>query len=345
MKLYKREYSVDELKNLYLDKNLTAQEIANIYNLPRYIIERDLKKNNIHKTEELVRALRTKEINKQKLYDYYIVQNHTLEETSVYFNVAETTISRYCRFYGISKPKDQRNLRRKIKVNKEELYQYYIIENHSNEETAEYFNIHERTLRRRLREYNIQKTVKLQVECSQKHQIEKYGNLFARSEYYKNNVVSKMVEKGKQTCLKKYGVSSWSMTEDGIKQRKCSYCYDNIKFDSSWELALYIYAVDHKEEIVREPVVLEYYIDNTLHYCVPDFFYKNQLVEIKGEHLIKDGKLNNVYKKSSYKDEAKQKCLTDNNVLIWQHKDVKFAIDYVKEKYGYKYLKQFKIIN
>ena len=345
MKTYKREYSVEQLTQLFIEQNLSAQQIANIYNVPRYIIEHDLKINNIRKPDKLKGLLRLKNIDRQELYEVYIKQDHNMFDTAKYFNVGEETISRYCKLYNIHKDKNHYDLKKKIKINKDDLYQYYIIENHSNDETALHFNIHERTLRRRLREFNIQKSVDLQVKCSQKHQKEKYGNLFTRSEYYKKHIVSGMVKKGKQTCMDKYGVSNWLLTTEGIKQRKSRYLYDNTKFDSSWELALYIYAIDHNEDIVREPVTLEYYVDNELHYYVPDFSYKGQLIEIKGDHLIKDGKLNNVYKKSSYKDVAKQRCLDDNNVKIFQRQDIQFALDYIKEKYGYKYLKQFKIIN
>jgi len=344
MKSYKREYSVDELYDLYINKNLSAQEIANIYNVPRYIIEGDLKKNNIHKPKQLSYELRMKKIDKQSLYDFYIIQDHNMADTAIYFNVGEGTISRYCHLYNIKKEKNHYDIKKKKQINKDELYKYYIIENHSNDETAAHFNVHARTLRRRLREYGIYKSVDSQVKCSQKHQIEKYGDLFTRSEYYKRNVVSNMIEKGKQTCLQKYGAPNWLMTEEGVKRRKARYFYNDIKFDSSWELAVYIYAIDHNEDIIREPVVLEYYIEDKIHYYIPDFLYNNKLIEIKGNHLIKNGKLQNVYKKSSYKDEAKQKCLEENNVIIWQDQDIKFALEYVKNKYGYKYLRQFKII-
>ena len=343
MNIYKREYDQKILYELFITQNLSAQKIANKYNIPRYVVESDLNKYNIRKPKELANKSGEKDIDKEELYQYYIVQKHTMKECAEHFNVYESTISRRCRLYNFNKSSEEINAPKLKDIGKEELYQYYIIENHSTEECAEHFKVHERTVRRRIKKYEIQKSVEQQVLCSKKAQEEKYGSLFTQSEYYKNNVVDKMVEKGKQTCLKRYGVESWTMTEDGIKSRSYKYCYEGLKFDSSWELALYIYAIDSKEDIKREPVKLEYFINNVLHYYVPDFLYKGELVEIKGDHLIKGGNLNNVYKKSSFKDKAKQECMVKNGVKIMLYKDIKFALDYVKESYGKDYLKKFKI--
>jgi hypothetical protein len=82
----------------------------------------------------------------------------------------------------------------------------------------------------------------------------------------------------------KYGCWATAAPEVIKKSRK-KYKYQENSFDSSWELALYIYAVDHNEEITREPVQLEYSYDNKVFYYYPDFLYKGQLIEIKGAHL------------------------------------------------------------
>lgn len=291
MKKLERQYSLDELRHMYIDQNLSGKEIASKYNIPIYCVEKDLKNNKIYKSKDLISKGRRK------------------------------------------------------KVDKDELYNFYIVENHSTEETAKFFNVDERTIRNRLREFGIKKSIDLQVQCSKNNQIKKYGNLFTRSEYYKENVVEKMIRKGKNTCIKKYGVPNWGMTEEGSKARKAKYIYNNIKFDSSWELALYIYAIDHNENIVREPIKFEYYINDSVHYYIPDFLYKNNYIEIKGTHLIKEGKLQNVFKKQTYKDLAKQNCIEQNGVIIMSYDEIQEKLSYINKTYGKNYLKKFKVIN
>ena len=82
----------------------------------------------------------------------------------------------------------------------------------------------------------------------------------------------------------KYGCWNTAAPEVIKKSRK-RYKYQEISFDSSWELALYIYAVDHNEEIAREPIRLEYSYGNKVFYYYPDFLYNGQLIEIKGSRI------------------------------------------------------------
>ena len=341
---YNRPYTQDGLTDLFINQNLSAQRIANRFSLPRYVIEADLKKYNIKKPKELARIVAKKSIDVNKLYQYYIVEDHTMLETAKYFGVGEQLISKHCRLNGFTKDRKELNLKMTIMIDKDKLYQYYIVENHSTEETADYFHVHERTIRRKLNEFDIRKPGDLQVKCSQNNQRKKYGDLFTRSEYYKENVLPKMMQNVRETCLKKYGVPCYFQTDGSIKQRKALYRYQGLRFDSSWELALYIYAVDHNEPIIREPVRLEYYINDKIHYYFPDFLYKNQLIEIKGNHLMKNGKLNSVFEKDSYKDASKQQCMEDNNVRIMNYDDIKFALQYVKQAYGSNHLRQFKVV-
>lgn len=92
-------------------------------------------------------------------------------------------------------------------IEREELFQYYIVENHTTEETAKHFMVHDRTIRRRLSEFGIIKPVDLQVEAWRRIHQERYGGIFVKTNYYKQNVKSRMVEKVRETCRKKYGVS------------------------------------------------------------------------------------------------------------------------------------------
>lgn len=253
-------------------------------------------------------------------------------------------------------------------IGREELFQYYIVENHTTKETAKHFMAHERTIRRRLSEFNITKSVDLQIEAWRRVHQERYGNIFVKSNYYKQNVKSHMVEKVRKTCQNKYGVSwvaslestkekakqtflqkygkpYYTQTEECHHKSKRFYKYDGEMFDSSWELALWIYAKEHKEDIQRCPYSLEYYVEDKKHYYFPDFLYKGQLVEIKGDiYLNTDEQLVEFNtNKVTPLTVAKTRCMQEHNVVIYCQKDIQFALDYVFNKYGRTYLKSFQI--
>lgn len=364
---YNRPYTENELRDMFINQNLSAQQIADKYNLPRSRVETSLRKYCIKKPNYLKHPER-KIIDKEQLYDYYIVQDFTMVQTAEHFGVGDQLVRKYCRLYGFYKDRKDLDLKMKKKINRDELIQYYITENHSNEETAQYFGMHERTLRRRLREFNIRKSVELQVECSKTHQIEKYGDLFTQSQYYHQNVKDKMLdkvyqtcekkygckhvsqlesvkEKMAQTCINKYGVPLYTLTKEFHTFRTHKYKYDGISFDSSWELALWIYAKEHNESIQRTPCRLTYYCNNKRHYYFPDFLYKGMLIEIKGDHLLdENGHLIDFYKTGlETQISAKQQCMEDNNVFIWTYSNIKFALDYVCDKYGASYLHSFSV--
>lgn len=121
-----------------------------------------------------------------------------------------------------------------------------------------------------------------------------------------------------------------------IQKSRKKYLFDNICFDSSWELALYIYAKDHNEDIERCPCAFQYIYNDKIHYYYPDFRYKGNLVEIKGDYMIDDnGNLIDFYNNHQYDEQLtyKQRCMEDNNVILMKYDDVKFAIDYAKHNY------------
>ena len=254
-----------------------------------------------------------REYTRDQLYAQYISLNKTAKEIALMFHTNENVIRDDLKKYGIYKPKDLCLVsqgQRKI-IDRQELYDYYITENHSTEETAKYFNVHERTIRRRLREFNIVKSVELQVQASYKSQLERYGGFYMQTDYYKKNVVPKMLDNMKHTCLQKYGVENYFQTMEFHKEANLKYYFQGERFDSSWELALWIYAKDHGEEIQRCPCVFSYVYKNKHHKYFPDFLYKGEMVEIKGNQLLdKDGNLIEMSsRKTNGRLQAKQRCM------------------------------------
>lgn len=160
-------------------------------------------------------------------------------------------------------------------------------------------------------------------------------------------------EKGKQTNLRKFGVENGGASDLAHKKMAKKYFYDNTIFTSSAELAYYIWLKDNNIKFEYQPKYLEYYDEwHVKHRYYPDFKVEEQLIELKGDHLIdENGKLLFPFKKNLSKKEidrsqrlfnAKQKCMEDNNVTIIKYSDCKVYYDYIDNKYGKKYLETFR---
>ena len=99
------------------------------------------------------------------------------------------------------------------------------------------------------------------------------------------------------------------------------YKYDNIIFDSSWELAYYIWLKDHNINFEYHTVKLEYYINNNRHLYFPDFKINNQLIEIKSNYILE-----------KYTSIEKLQCMLDNSVNIITKTEIKPYLLYCKTK-------------
>lgn len=82
-------------------------------------------------------------------------------------------------------------------IKREELINYYWVENHTFKECCEHFNIGQGQFARLLKHYDAKKPDKLRVDNILKSKESKYG-----SSTYNNR------EKAKATCLEKYGVDN-----------------------------------------------------------------------------------------------------------------------------------------
>lgn len=177
-----------------------------------------------------------------------------------------------------------------------------------------------------------------QVEKYKETMLLKYGkDNYFKTDEFKNNL--------KIYNLEKYGVEHYSQSDDFRRKfhnRFKSYYCDGEHFDSSWELILWIYARDHGQKIKREPAQLKYQCDGVDHVYFPDFLYENNLVEIKGSHMLDENrKLKAVY---DYDNQellnCKQECMDINGVIVMTYEDLKFAFDYFMLNYT---LEEFKI--
>lgn len=148
------------------------------------------------------------------------------------------------------------------------------------------------------------------------------------------------------------------------KQMLCNDCskfrftYDGVSFDSSWELAIWIYAKDHNIPIEREPDKLSFNFDGKEKHVIPDFRYNGKLIEIKGDHYY-DKSHDIVKYPYKFKEinvplnehelnrrkrllKAKFECYNKNDVAIWGKNECKPFLDYVNSTYGSGYIFKFK---
>ena len=147
----------------------------------------------------------------------------------------------------------------------------------------------------------------------------------------------------KKNNLKKYGVEYVTQIPEVIAKINKKYLYNNIYFDSSWELIYYIWLTDNNINFKYHTDKIAYYYKNKLHYYEVDFTINDKYVELKGPQFFnKNGNMicpyNNKYNELY---NYKYYCMLANNVNIIT--DITLQKLYVKSKYGKDYVKQFKL--
>jgi len=121
------------------------------------------------------------------------------------------------------------------------------------------------------------------------------------------------------------------------------YLYDNIYFDSSWELYYYIYLQDNNISFTYHNDAIEYFIDDKKHIYYPDFNVNGQLIEIKGNQFFdENNNLIDFYKSGDILYE-KMNIMKTNNVKILKEEDLKPIFNFIDNKYGKGYVKSFKV--
>jgi hypothetical protein len=136
----------------------------------------------------------------------------------------------------------------------------------------------------------------------------------------------------------KYGVRNPLQCKEIRDKTKKKYFYNDINFDSSWEIAFYIYLKDHHIRFEYHPICIDYFYpgDNKIHKYEVDFkLFNNSFIEIKNIHL-----LNNMKENKKSLEYYKYECMLKNNVKIIT--DCSKYINYVNQKYGKKYINSFK---
>jgi len=135
----------------------------------------------------------------------------------------------------------------------------------------------------------------------------------------------------RKTCLARYGNEFYH----GVK-----YKYDGILFDSSWEIAFWIFCKDAGIDIKREPFMFTYQANGKQMTYIPDFEVFGAIVEIKGNQFKSDeyGWINPWTKEPMTE---KYMCAVQHGVVILYYEDIQPILEYISKKYGKSYLKQF----
>lgn len=200
------------------------------------------------------------------------------------------------------------------------------------------------------------------IKKSKKTCLKKYGReVFAQSSIYKEKCretwsskskeeLKDIESRRKQTSLEKYGSSGYNNREKfkrtmlkKFKRMHTNYIYriGDLTFDSSWELAVYLYAKDYNWKIERDPCCFEYLKDGKIYKYFPDFKINGKLIEIKGNQFFnEEGKLYDPFSRELL--EEKQKCMEQNNVEVWDKEKLKPILEYIKEKYGKEWKEKYK---
>ena len=153
-------------------------------------------------------------------------------------------------------------------------------------------------------------------------------------------------EKAACTSVTRYGVRTPIQHKPIGDKAHYKYTYDGIKFDSSYDLAYYIWLTDHDVAFEYNPALcFEYEFDGKIHYYNPDFKVGNRLIELKGLQFFKDKNVNgpmvNPYNHAlDALYEAKHQCMMANNVDIIT--DCSEYENYVAQTYGRDYIAGFR---
>lgn len=180
-----------------------------------------------------------------------------------------------------------------------------------------------------------------------------------------------VISKIRDTFIRDYGVESYSQTDEydqkvkaknrqnfGVdypvqspefrKATQKKYEYKGISFDSSVEIAFYIWHSDNLDEVIAHPSIsFEYSCSGVTHKYQPDFEVNGKLFEVKGLHFFKSKDKNsqmiNPFDRSQDElYEAKHQCMLRNGVTVLTDVDCKKYVKYVEMTYGKDFLKRCK---
>ena len=292
---------------------------------------------------------------------------------SLHGNNQKETEQVFINKYGVNNPNKLDSVKNKIKKTKLDRYND---ENYTNREKAKQTNsdrygvdnyaktkeFKERVKDTCLEKYGVDHHLKCKsVKEKRKYTTKKHFNV--ENVFQSNEIKNKI----KQTNLDKYGECFPWNTEEAINKRKNTliskygtvnvnhkYLIDDMRLDSSWEVAFYIYHKD-KNHIIKhgkEIKSFSYTYKTREHFYEPDFKIGNKYYEIKGDQFLtfyKNGKIKGMQCPFDHSKDAlynaKYKCMKKHKVTIIESTKIKKYLEYIDKIYGLEYLNNFRIEN
>ena len=167
-------------------------------------------------------------VTKENLYNYYIIEDHNIEETSTYFQIPIDQINRALKLYSIKKINKNKKPKLNSNLTREEYYKNRaikikesILKKYGSQENYNAF-LKEKQKETNLKRYGVENYSKTKdyLEKRKKTCLERYGNeSYNRSNAFKESLPLR-IEKTKKTCLEKYGVDSYNKLPEYIERKK-----------------------------------------------------------------------------------------------------------------------------
>lgn len=226
-----------------------------------------------------------------------------------------------------------------------------------------------KNIAKKIKESYTEEKRKLAEEKRKKTCLEKYGTetpfLYGSKEFrelmkerygVEHSMQSPSIrEKSEKTFLEKYGAKHFAQSETyeklmlekygSLSVGSRRYLYDNIFFDSLWELYFYLFHKDAGDIIIREPTKFTYTYRGITKKYYPDFSVNGKLFEIKSSFFFEDRddtkKFIDPYGGDQDYADAKWNCMIEHNVEVISLTKIKPYIEYVETKYGKKFAENY----
>ena len=302
--------SKENLTNLYLVKRIDKESIASslgiCVNALNKIIKYYglLKENKLKSFEYLLNS-----VNKKEFINYY--KSHNIWDTANHYSTTPNIITQYCK--AINYVKGQ-YLEDKFKAPREDIIQYYVVEDHGYEETAKHFGISTWSFDKLKKEYGIRKDKSIIYSKALNRKWELAGS---KEIYYRD-----VTKKQRQTLKERYGV------ENAFEL--ATFKKGSSKLNEEFELKLIeANSYESKEFVLKKPEGSYYRYD---------FKFKNILIELNPSithnstfNIFGDSPLDPLYhyNKTKLALENGYKCL-----CLWDWVDPKDLIALLQSDFG-----------
>jgi len=160
----------------------------------------------------------------------------------------------------------------------------------------------------------------------------------------------------KKTWINNFGYDNPMRCPEIRRRSMRKYTFRGVNFDSSHEIALYIWLSESGIDVEYEPdVMFRYEFKGKERMYFPDFRIEGYLLEVKGDQFFKEnGQMWCPYRNKDWSDvqyeevcqtfEAKHQCMISHGVYILRSSspDIREAVRYVEQKYGTHFLKSLR---